>query len=32
MKKIYWKGVKRRIGKIFDTIYNAILIFTNWLG
>ena len=32
MKKIYWKGVKRKIDKVFDIIIDCILIFTDWLG
>ena len=32
MKKIYWKGVRRKIGKFFERIYDCILIFTDWLG
>ena len=29
---IYWKGIKRRIGKFFEKVYECILIFTDWLG
>ncbi len=32
MNGIYWKGVKERIGKFFETVHESILIFTNWLG
>ena len=32
MKKIYWKGIKRKIGKFFDNLHTAILLFTDWLG
>ncbi len=32
MKKIYWKGVKRRIDKFFDNIITGIIFFTDWLG
>ena len=30
---IYWKGIKRRIGKFFfQKVHECILIFTDWLG
>ena len=29
---IYWKGIKRRIGKFFEKVHECILIFTDWLG
>ena len=29
---IYWKGIKRRIGKFFEKVHEFILIFTDWLG
>lgn len=32
MKKIYWKGVKRKIDKFIDRVIDYILIFTDWLG
>ena len=32
MNGIYWKGVKERIEKLFETLHECILIFTNWLG
>lgn len=32
MKKIYWKGVKRKIDKFIDRVIDCILIFTDWLG
>ena len=32
MKGIYWKGVKQRIEKFFETVDDCILIFTDWLG
>lgn len=32
MGKIYWKGVKRKIDKLIERIFDCILIFTNWLG
>ena len=32
MKKIYWKGVRRKINKFFDRVIDCILIFTDWLG
>ena len=32
MKGIYWKGIKQRIGKFLDKVYDCILIFTDWLG
>lgn len=32
MKGIYWKGIKRRIGRFLDKVYDCILIFTDWLG
>lgn len=32
MKKIYWKGVKRKIKWFVERVFDCILIFTNWLG
>lgn len=32
MKGIYWKGIKQRIGRFLDKVYDCILIFTDWLG
>lgn len=32
MKRIYWKGIKQRIGRFLDKVYDCILIFTDWLG
>lgn len=32
MKKIYWKGVKRKIEWFVERVFDCILIFTNWLG
>ena len=32
MKGIYWKGIKQRIGRFFEKVYDCILIFTDWLG
>ena len=29
---IYWKGIKRRIGRFFEKVHECILIFTDWLG
>ena len=29
---IYWKGIKRQIGKFFKKVHECILIFTDWLG
>ena len=29
---IYWKSIKRRIGKFFEKVYECILILTDWLG
>ena len=29
---IYWKGIKRRIGRFFEKVHEGILIFTDWLG
>ena len=29
---IYWKGIKRRIGKFFEKVHECILIVTDWLG
>lgn len=29
---IYWKDIKRRIGKFFEKVHECILIFTDWLG
>ena len=29
---IYWKGIKRRIGKFFEKVHECTLIFTDWLG
>ena len=28
---IYWKSIKRRIGKFFEKVHECILIFTYWL-
>ena len=32
MNGIYWKSVKQRIEKFFETVHECILIFTDWLG
>lgn len=32
MRKIYWKGVKRKVDKLIERMIDCILIFTNWLG
>ncbi len=32
MNGIYWKGIKRRIGRLFEKVHEGILIFTDWLG
>lgn len=32
MKGIYWKGIKQRIDRFFEKVYDCILIFTDWLG
>ena len=32
MNGIYWKGIKQRIGRLFEKVHECILIFTDWLG
>ena len=32
MRKIYWKGVKRKFDKFIDRILDFIIFFTDWLG
>ena len=29
---IYWKDIKRQIGKFFEKVHECILIFIDWLG
>ena len=32
MRKIYWKGVRKKVDKLIERLIDCILIFTNWLG
>lgn len=32
MRKIYWKGVKRKFDKLSERILDFIIFFTAWLG